>query len=1148
MLVHCRFDALSISETNRTQILRNICDLAKEYDEAVVPVVRWLDQAERQLQKLEYVAASEERLIEQINLQKVVEMLSPRACKMELHEEIRQHREQVDEFVDTAQRLVDSLQSEDAEALSEQVTAVTRRYDALGSSSLTFARLLDEMLTGITAFFKKTEEVVDWIDKMEEAMSNERPIGIYMDVLENQIKNTMAIGEEISCHQAKVSEIVAEGRELCKHTSGDEAVALQSKLESVRLRDLSHLDEASIENQQDLIKNIEEDIVAFREVFDQFNSSGTRLRQLTSDENIAVIEATTARLNRRFEAVCEQAQRRAERLLIIRQESTDVLGDMDDLAIWFQNIEAELDKLGCVTCDPTVNQKLLDQCSAVDKEVRLHRGHAKELVASGRRLVKQLMGDDKQSVLEKIEVLRVLSNSVSELSCERLKTCEEATSLSVYFENTCKELDEWFAIMDDEFDSALEILPTTQMDQLNRQLQHNKELQRDVADAREAIDKLVKTGVSLSGLCGPEDQARISDILEQANLRFDLIKENIRLRSQTIDEAIQQSAQFSDKLDGMLNSLSVTAEQIRKVEPIAAHPDRIRTQIEDNCALMEELEHKNAAYEALKYAANDIMTKANADDPAVADIHKKMELLEMLWNEILAGTESRGMSLAETLSIAECFWEELQKCVAALSDLKTKIERSDRPTCEPDSIKDQQSELETKALKWIGEAEIKLESSPTSFSDLLELQKQIDDLVEFKEDLDKHAVKLEQLNQQAATLTDGCSPDQCLTVQRTLLDINKRWDNLSRGILERQHVLEKSLLQMGHFEEALDQLLEWMTKTENAIEEVRPFPGDLKQTEIEIAKLKVIQNDVLSHQVNIDTLNDARTKMTTANASQDVLEKLNNLNSRWDGLHQLLSSKMDLLRNCKAEAEAMIYDETEANKVKIEELLNAEHDDAEGEQVKLSSLNVKSLKQRWDGLLNKVYDRKTKLELALQEAVEFDELISHFTEWLQKAENYLNDLVPVSRLIDPLSAQMDEHQIFQNEVELEREIASDLDKKGTKLKYTCQKQDVTIIKNSLASAKTRWNKVLARSADRTKLLESSYKETSEFLTLWKVLCNWCEESIRWLNEQASASLPSNAQKIKEHLDKHKVCLKTSTFPIYLLFKFYSVSYSENAVS
>lgn len=80
----------------------------------------------------------------------------------------------------------------------------------------------------------------------------------------------------------------------------------------------------------------------------------------------------------------------------------------------------------------------------------------------------------------------------------------------------------------------------------------------------------------------------------------------------------QESSQFSDKLEGMLRALANTADQVSGAEPVSAHPPRIRDQIEENNALVEDLDKREEAFQAVKRAANDVINKApNSADPAV---------------------------------------------------------------------------------------------------------------------------------------------------------------------------------------------------------------------------------------------------------------------------------------------------------------------------------------------------------------------------------------------------------------------------------------------------------------------------------------------------------------------------------------------------
>lgn len=70
-------------------------------------------------------------------------------------------------------------------------------------------------------------------------------------------------------------------------------------------------------------------------------------------------------------------------------------------------------------------------------------------------------------------------------------------------------------------------------------------------------------------------------------------------------------------------------------------------------------------------------------------------------------------------------------------------------------------------------------------------------------------------------------------------------------------------------------------------------------------------------------------------------------------------------------------------------------------------------------------------------------------------------------------------QALQKDISKQREVLVSLDKTGTHLKYFSEKQDVIIIRNLLSSVQHRWEKIVSRSAERTRHLERGYKEAKQ---------------------------------------------------------------------
>merc|ERR1719229_1593165 len=379
--------------------------------------------------------------------------------------------------------------------------------------------------------------------------------------------------------------------------------------------------------------------------------------------------------------------------------------------------------------------------------------------------------------------------------------------------------------------------------------------------------------------------------------------------------------------------------------------------------------------------------------------------------------------------------------------------------------------------------------------------------------------------------------------------------------------LENALLRLGQFQHALNELLIWIERTDKTLDTLKPVFGDPQVIEVELAKLKVMVNDIQAHQSSVDTLNDAGRQIIESEKgsreASDTQQKLNELNTKWNNLLGKAEDRQAELEDALREAQAFnqeiqdmllwlndvdaalsqskpvgglpetakdqldrfmeVFKELEGTGPKVEALLGRGNDylkkSKDGGANNLQN-NLRTLKSRWDNILTRANDKKIKLEIALKEAIEFHDALQAFIEWLTNAEKHLGQLKPVSRVLETIKVQIEEHKEFQNEVSSQRETMLSLDKKGTHLKYFSQKQDVILIKNLLVSVQHRWEKVVSKSAERTRALDYGYKEAKEFHDTWDFMMGWLDDGMLRL-EEMSKEVKNDPEKIKQQIMRHK---------------------------
>ena len=127
--------------------------------------------------------------------------------------------------------------------------------------------------------------------------------------------------------------------------------------------------------------------------------------------------------------------------------------------------------------------------------------------------------------------------------------------------------------------------------------------------------------------------------------------------------------------------------------------------------------------------------------------------------------------------------------------------------------------------------------------------------------------------------------------------------------------------------------------------------------------------------------------------------------------------------------------------------------------------------------------------------------------------------------METVLSQIGEHKSFQKDIASQREVLLSLDKKGIRLKYFSQKQDVILIKNLLISVQHRWERVLSRAAERTRALDHAYKEAKEYHDSWHELYSWLDDAEKGFDD-AVLQLGKDPEKIKQLLAKHKEFQRT----------------------
>ena len=839
-----RFDKLTEGAADRMDALEQAMAVAKEFQDKLVPLSIWLDKTEKKIKDMELVPTDEEKI-----QQRVTE-------HDQLHDDILSKKPGFTELTEIASQLMSLVGDDEASALADKLQDVADRYAALVDRSEALGKLLQRSRTGLRHLVLTYQDLQAWMESMERRLSKYRVLAVHTEKLLQQMEDLADLTEEVSSRQTEVDSTTDSGLELMKHISSDEALQLKDKLDSLQRRYndlvtrgsdlLKHAQEAlplvqqfhdnhnrlmdwmqgaeaalqSAEPHEDEIIRLEMEISEYRPVLDKINAVGPQLCQISPGEGAATIEGLVTRDNRRFDAIAEQIQRKAERIQLSKQRSLEVIGDIDELLDWFREVDNQLREAEPPSSEPEIIRVQLKEHKALNDDISSQKGRVRDVISMAKKVIREnAQHEDTSTIRDKMEDLRETMEIVSGLSADRLGALEQALPLAEHLRDTHLGLISW--LEEAEQQVAMLPMPALRPDLIAMQQDKNELLIQSINEHKPLVEKLNKTGEALIKLCNDEEGAKVQDILDNDNARYAALRAELRGRQQALEQALQESSQFSDKLEGMLRALGSTADQVNGAEPVSAHPPRLRDQMEENAALADDLAQRSEAFAAVKKAADDVISKAgNRADPAVKDIKRKLDKLNKLWSDVQKATTDRGITLDDTLAVAEKFWSELNGVMTTLQELQDALSGQAPPAAQPAAIQQQQVALQ-----------------------------------EIRQEIDQTKPDVEQVRQSGHELMGLCGEPDKPEVRKHIEDLDQAWDNVTALYARREENLIDAMEKAMEFHETLQNLLEFLEEAEEKFARMGPLGSDIDEVKKQIRQLANFKAEVDPHMVKVEALN-----------------------------------------------------------------------------------------------------------------------------------------------------------------------------------------------------------------------------------------------------------------------------------------------------
>ncbi|XP_072188967.1 dystonin isoform X19 [Excalfactoria chinensis] len=1163
-LLDSRWDALLSKAETRNRQLESISVVAQQFHEALEPLVEWLSATEKRLANAEPIGTQASKLQQQISQHK------------ELQEEILLRKQNVDLAIQNGLELLKQTTGDEVIIIQDKLEGIKVRYKDITKLSSDVSKTLEQALQLAGQLHSTHEELCKWLDKVEvELLSYETQIPKGEELsqaqerqkeLKKEAKNNKAlldtlnevgsaflelvpwraregldkmitedneryrlVSDTISQKVDEIDAAILRSQQFDQAADAELAWIAETEKKLMSLGDI-RLEQDQTAAQLQVQKAFTMEILRHKDTIDELVKSGDKIMNTCTEEEKQTIKKKLKSLLQKYDTVCQMNSERNLQLERAQSLVNQFWETYEELWPWLTETEMIISQLPA----PALEYETLKQQQEEHRQLREliaeHKPHIDKMNKTGPQLLELSPGEG-FSIQEKYVAADTLYSKIKEDVKKRALALDEAISQCTQFH--------------DKIDPTLESLQriverlrqppsiSAEVEKIKEQISENKNVSMDLEKLQPVYETLKQRGEEMIARSEGADKdvsaKAVQDKLDQMVLIWQDIQTLTEEREAKLLDVMELAEKFWCDHMALVATIKDTQDFIRELEGPGVDPSVVKQQQEAAEAAKEEIDGLQEELESVVSLGSEL--RAACGEPDKPIVNKSIDELNSAWDALNKTWKERVDKLAEAMQAAVQYQDGLQ----ALFD-------------------------------WVDIAGIKLASMSPVGTDLETVKQQTEELKQFKTEAYQQQIEMERLNHQAELLLKKVTQESDKhTVQDPLSELRLMWDSLEEKIINRQHKLEGALLALGQFQHALDELLTWLTHTEDLLNEQKPVGGDPKAIEIELAKHHVLQNDVLAHQSTVEAVKKAGSDLIESSAVEEasnLRSKLELLNQRWQNVlekteqrKQQLDSALIQAQGFHGEVEDMQQWLTDTERQLLaskpvgglpetaREQLNTHMElcaafEAKEETYKRlmqkgqqmlarcpesAETNVEqdinNLKEKWESVQTKLGERKTKLEEALNLAMEFHNSLQDFINWLTQAEQTLTAASRPSLILDTVLFQIDEHKVFATEVNSHRDQIIELDKTGTHLKYFSQKQDVVLIKNLLISVQSRWEKVVQRLVERGRALDDARKRAKQFHEAWHKLMEWLEESEKSLD--SDLEIANDPDKIKMQLAQHK---------------------------
>ncbi|CAF1104230.1 unnamed protein product [Adineta ricciae] len=1014
-------------------ILSHRQDILNEYESKKNIIQEWLISADR--------------LLKQYPNELTVD-----SCRQLLDEHSRMP---VEQFKTLNQQLIQFYSSNNLVNLYEQLK-LTKHPNEHSTITKGFQRQTDELIENYTTMKERILQHLEILEKIQKQTEKYQAAKQKAEDIIDKAKDLVTVEENtiLPLDNQQIEILLQKYKDIA-----DQLKAMSSSIDEFKTAGLMliniaerYLDVESIQNQVasidkiwseyveyildtlDYIQLHQEDLREFQQLSNELTNSLNEKQQCLESLNESEAQSLSSDLGKIYEQI-EILNQKGE--LLLQSSATNLSDDTDN------QIERSLETINRYYDSLTVKTKSSDQTEMTSKSPTIITTTAPTTPTP--------------SVEEHAPISPALTNQLT----DELQHHIEETDLAM------NELSELLVSSTTDTVSAQPI-------KLSEQLLDNVAVQSELERRKIVLDQLQSNIDTLKQMvpnAENTDSIKVLDeklnllnehwsIMKQAN---DIRTENLLLTQACANTFWTQHSELATFLDNVEKELLQIRPRSTSREHIEREKSKYNQLVNDFAAQQTKFQ------EILHEQSLQLLTLIANNPEETEEVQRNLHELEQEWNRIQTNFETCE--------------QELQQAMIESAEFNSKLERVSTwfdDTSVPANVNDNDEFERIRTFK---------EHLDCKYLDIINLKQDYTDIEQRKQQRLDGKIQQDNRHMEETEKTN--------LVEQQLSNIDSKWSELNGKIQEHKNLVYETALRQNRVGDVVSDINRSLDDCSSKLAALTSSStptnlNDMKSIEISIAKLRILLNDIELVSYDIEQLKQSSVE------EQNSFEPIN---KQWEDLLKQATEKYNYLES-----------KLEQMKLKQKSIDRIYHElDVIDKQVNESTINTKFpvLVERLENIeieINREFENENNNQLIIdlkqrlidvkqrtltkgQELIElahsielFHSSLQKFTEWLTDTERYLNHQKPVQRrfgLIQTLLKQIDDHKVFQIQLQTYKEHLIDLDKLATHLKFVSPKNDSIYIRNSLISVQTRWQKILTRTTERTKELQKAFQDAKK---------------------------------------------------------------------